>query len=80
MRHAWSPKFQLSGPTAYSYTVTKRSDEIGGGQSGKILNANKQGAIERHLKALQEIISEAGSMQAYSPGGENRCKTRPDRN
>ena len=22
MRHAWTPKFQLSGPTVHSYTVT----------------------------------------------------------
>ena len=23
MRHAWTPKFQLSGPTVHSYTVVK---------------------------------------------------------
>ena len=29
MRHAWTPKFQLSGPTVHSYTVTLTSGNIG---------------------------------------------------
>ena len=33
MRHAWAPKFQLSGPTVHSYNVEASKDE---GVNGKI--------------------------------------------